>query len=150
MDNRKKYFTSRIQMGWAFLAAGLIVAVAGIIIGRVYSYLPYNYGLITAVGILMIGVGVNFLVRYTAALKDERLMVEERDERTVLMRARAGNRAYWVSTVLVYTGLMWSSFAANGGLPPLAGDTLWYFLAAAVLIPFGVYAASILVDQRTS
>ena len=91
-------------------------------------------------------------MRYRAALKDEqsarRLNVEERDERTVLIRARAGNRAYWVSAALIYIGLMWASFAANGGLPPLTGNTLWFFLAAAVLFPFGVYVASILFDQR--
>jgi hypothetical protein len=77
-----------------------------------------------------------------------RLTVEERDERTVLIRTRAGNRAYWVSTALIYLGLMWVSFAANGSLPALTGNTLWFFLAAGVLIPFGVYITSILVDQR--
>lgn len=44
---------------------------------------------------------------------------------------------------------MWASFAANGSLPPLAGDALWFFLAACVLVPFGVYVASILIDQRS-
>jgi hypothetical protein len=74
--------------------------------------------------------------------------VEEHDERTVLIRARAGNRAYWVSTALVYLGLMWASFASSGSLPVLGGDALWNFLAAAVLIPFAVYVASMMVDQR--
>jgi hypothetical protein len=154
MDNRKKYFSSKIQLGWMFLAAGVIVAVAGIVIGIQFAYLPYNFRIITGLGILLIGVGVSSLVRYRAALKNDqsarRLMVEEKDERTVLIRSRAGSRAYWVSTALVYAGLMWASFAANGGLPPLAGDTLWYFLAVSVLVPFGVYASSILIDQRTS
>ena len=45
---------------------------------------------------------------------------------------------------------MWESFAANGNLPALSGNALWYFLAAAVLVPFGVYAGSILIDQRRS
>lgn len=42
------------------------------------------------------------------------------------------------------------SFAANGNLPALRGDVLWCFLAAAVLMPFGVYVGSILIDQRNS
>ena len=117
-----------------------------------FDDLPYNFRIITGLGILLAGIGVGYLVRYGAALKDEqsarRLTVEERDERTVLIRARAGNRAYWVSTALVYIGLMWASFAANGSLPALTGDALWFFLAACVLIPFGVYIPSILIDQR--
>jgi hypothetical protein len=152
MDNRMKWVSAKIRTGWIFLATGVFVAILGRFIEHQYSYLPYNLRIITGLGILLAGIGVGFLVRYWAALKDEqsakRLTVEERDERTVLIRARAGNRAYWVSTVLVYTGLMWASFAANGGLSDLSGDVLWYFLVAAVLIPFGVYIVSILVDQQ--
>jgi len=91
-------------------------------------------------------------VRYRPALKDEgsarRLSVEERDERTVLIRARAGNKAYWVSTMFFYIGLMWASFSADGSLPALSGNTLWFFLAAGVLVPFGMYIINILIDQR--
>ena len=96
--------------------------------------------------------GFGSLIRYGAALKNEgsarRLVVEEADERTVLIRARAGNRAYWASAAFIYIGLMWASFAANGELPALAGNVLWFFLAAAVLVPFGVYIVSFLIDSH--
>jgi hypothetical protein len=154
MDNRMKWVSAKIRTGWIFLATGAFMAVLGRFIEHRYSYLPYNLRIITGLGILLAGIGVGYLVRYWAALKDEqsakRLTVEEWDERTVLIRTRAGNRAYWVSIVLIYTGLMWASFAANGGLPELNGDVLWYFLAAGVLVPFGVYIASILIDQQNS
>jgi hypothetical protein len=154
MDKRNKWFMSKIKLGWLLLAAGVLLGVAGIILRRVYADLPYNFAIITGLGIFMVGLGINNLIRYRTALKDEqvarRLIVEEREERTIIMRSRAGNRAYWVSTTLVYAGLMWESFASNGNLPALRGDTLWYFLAAAVLIPFGVYAGSILIDQHSS
>jgi len=152
MNNRTKWISSKIRMGWMFLATGIIVAIMGIFAELQFAYLPYNFRIITGLGILLGGIGVGYLVRYRAALKDEqsamRLNVEERDERTVLIRTRAGNRAYWVSTALIYLGLMWVSFAANGSLPALTGNTLWFFLAVGVLIPFGVYITSILVDQR--
>jgi len=152
MNNRTKWISSKIRMGWMFLATGIIVAIMGIFAELQFAYLPYNFRIITGLGILVGGIGVGYLVRYRGALKDEqsamRLTVEERDERTVLIRTRAGNRAYWVSTALIYLGLMWVSFAANGSLPALTGNTLWFFLAAGVLIPFGVYITSILVDQR--
>jgi hypothetical protein len=68
-------------------------------------------------GILLVGIEIGILVRYRAALKDEqfarRLTVKEQDERTVLIRARAGNRAYWVSAALIYIGLMWACLAVN-------------------------------------
>jgi hypothetical membrane protein len=154
MDNRTKWISNNIRMGWIFLAAGVFAALVGIFIERQYSYLPYNLRIVTGLGILLAGIGIGYLVRYRGALKDElsakRLNAEERDERAVLLRARAGNRAYWVSAVLVYGGLMWASFAANGGLPELNGDVLWFFLAASVVIPFGVYIVSLLVDQRNS
>lgn len=154
MNNRKKWISTKIRLGWMFLAAGVIVAAAGILIGVEYSHLPYNFRIITGLGILLIGVGIGYLVRYKSAQKDEqsarRISVEERDERTVAIRSRAGNRAFLVETGLVYIGLMWVSFAANGSLPPLEGDTLWFFLAAAMLIPFAVYIGSILVDQQNT
>lgn len=152
MDSRTKWITTRIRTGWAFLAAGVIVGAIGMFTELQHAVLPYNPRLLTGLGILLAGIGVAYLVRYRAALQDERaarrLTVEERDERLMLIRMRAGNRAFWVSALLVYAGLMWASFAGNGSLPPMSGDGLWYFLAAAVLVPFGVYAASILVDER--
>ena len=154
MDNRKKWITNKIRLGGILLAAGVLLGAAGIILGRIYSNLPYNFGIISGLGIFLAAIGINNLLVYRTALTNEQvamqLAVTERDERTVFIRARAGNRAYWVSTALVYAGLMWESFAANGNLPTLLGQSLWYFLAAAVLIPFGVYAGSILIDQRRS
>jgi hypothetical protein len=152
MNDRKNWIFNKIKLGWIFLAAGVLLGAAGIILGRIYAYLPYNFGIITGLGIFLAGIGINNLIVYRKALKNEQvamqLSVTERDERTVFIRSRAGNRAYWVSTALVYSGLMWESFAANGNLPALSGDSLWYFLAAAVLIPFGVYIGSLLIDQR--
>jgi hypothetical protein len=134
------------------LAAGAIMAILGRFVEQQYAYLPYNLRIIAGLGILIASIGVGYLIRYGPALKDEKsarqLSAQERDERTVLIRARAGNRAYWVSATLIYAGLMWASYAANGGLPDLNGDVLWYFLAACVIIPLGVYVASSLVDER--
>jgi hypothetical protein len=112
----------------------------------------FDYRIITGLGILLLGIGIANLVRYGVALKDvqsaRRLTAEEKDEWSMLIRTRAGNKAYWVSASLIYGGLMWESFAANDKLPALTGDPLWFFLAAGVLLPFGVYITSILIDQQ--
>jgi len=152
MDNRTKWIKTRINIGWMLLAVGVLVGVAGVITELQTANQPYNFRIVTALGILFIGMGIGNLIRYGAALRNEksarRLIVEEADERTVLIRTRAGNRAYWVSSVFIYIGLMWASFAANGDLPALAGNVLWFFLAAGVLVPFGVYLVSFMIDTR--
>ena len=66
----------------------------------------------------------------------------------VTIRTRAGNRAFWVSIAMTYAILMWESMASNVSLPKLSSDGLWFFLAAAVVVPFAVYIASIVYDQK--
>jgi hypothetical protein len=104
------------------------------------------------VGIVVGGLGVGLLVRYRPAISNDevarRLVVEERDERGIQIRQRAGQRAYWVSAILVYVGLMWASFASNGDLPALEGDLLWNCLVIALLVPLFVYLGSMIVDER--
>ena len=154
MNNRTKWIQSRIRTGWVLLVLGGLVGLAGIYTELQYGYEPFNYRILTGAGILLAGAGAGYLARYWPALKDERsarrLCAEERDERTMMLRSRAGNRAYYVSAVMTFAGLMWASFASNGSLPPLTGDAVWNFLAASVLIPFGVYIASYLMDERNS
>jgi hypothetical protein len=153
MNTHKKWIASRVRLGWALLILGILTIIAGIIFELNLTHLPYNFRLVTGLGILFAGGGIGYLVRYIAALKDaqsaRRLAIEEQDERSVLIRTRAGNRAFWVSAALVYLGLLWASFASSGSLPALAGDVLWFFLAACVLVPFAVYIAGILLDQRS-
>jgi hypothetical protein len=152
MENRAKWIAARVRVGQVLLAAGVATVLGGVIAELLYSDSPYNLRVITGLGIMLSGVGAAYLLRYQTALSDEqsarRLAVEERDERTAAIRARAGNRAFWVSTGLVYAGLMWVSSAENGSLPDLEGDALWYYLAAATLIPCAVYLGSILELER--
>jgi hypothetical protein len=153
MDSRRAWIAGKLQLGRTLLLVGALTMLLGVVAELAYSGSPYNMRIITGLGIMLAGAGIGYLVRYRGAAADadaaRRIASEELDERTTLIRARAGNRAYWTSSGFVYLGLMWASFAANGGLPPLAGDVLWWFLAAAFVLPFGVYVASMLVDERT-
>jgi hypothetical protein len=152
MNNNVKWIHRQVRLGWIFLAAGIILAVVGIVLQRLVANLPFNARIITGLGILLLGVAISYLVRYGAARRSPqaavRLASEERDERMRIIRARAGNRAYWFSAVLAYAGLMWVSFAQSGSLPMLSVDALWYFLVGLVILPFGVYAASMMHDQQ--
>jgi hypothetical protein len=101
--------------------------------------LPFDSRIISGLGILLLGVALSSFLRYDWARRNPqaaaRLVSEERDERTQLMRGRAGSRAYWLSAGLAYAGLMWLSFASNGSLPAPSADALWYFLAGLVVNP---------------
>ncbi len=63
---------------------------SGIFLEIQYTDLPYDPRIITGLGILFAGIGIGNLVRYRAAMKDgqsaRRLTIEERDERTVLIK----------------------------------------------------------------
>jgi hypothetical protein len=122
------------------------------VLARANPDFPWNLRILGGVGIVLGGLGVGLLVRYRPAISNaeaaRRLVVEERDERGVQIRQRAGQRAYWVSAILVYIGLMWASFASNGDLPALEGDVLWNSLVIALLVPLFVYFGSVIVDER--
>jgi ABC-type uncharacterized transport system permease subunit len=152
MNEQQNWFNRQIRTGWTVLGAGLLLGIIGVFLPFVVDNLPFNSRIITGLGILLIGLGMAQLMRYNAASKDRklagRLINEEKDERLQMIRARAGNRAYWVSAVMIYIGLMWASFGSNGSLPAISPDSLWYFLAAVVILPFGVYVVSLYNDKR--
>jgi ABC-type uncharacterized transport system permease subunit len=152
MSNSTKWIGQKMRLGWLTLAFGLVVGLIGVALERMFIDLSFNTRIVTGVGIFLIGLGVANLVRYGLTRGDDqaarRLVVEERDERTQLLRARAGQRAYYISAALTYILLMWVSFADNGSLPALSNDALWLALAAMFLLPVGVYLVSIVIDQR--
>jgi len=154
MNDRITWVAGRARWAWGLLVGGAIVLVGGAIGELVYASAEYSYRAVTGLGIALTAIGAMRVVRYRKAQNDagaaKRLVASERDERIVMIRTAAGNRAYVASSIVVYAGLMWVSLASNGRLPVLEGDALWNFLAAAVLIPAGVYVASLIVGERRS
>ena len=152
MTDRTTWLRIRVRAGWLLLACGIVVFAASLVLARANPDFPWNLRIMGGVGIVIGGVGAAMIARYRPAISNDeaarRLIVEERDERGVLIRRRAGQRAYWTSALLVYVGLMWASFASNGDLPALEGDVLWNFLVIAFVVPFAVYIGSVIVDEH--
>lgn len=152
MTDRTTWLRTRVRAGWLLLACGILAFAASLVLARANPDFPWNLRILGGVGMVVGGLGVGLLVRYRPAISNgevaRRLVVEERDERGVQIRQRAGQRAYWVSAILVYVGLMWASFASNGDLPALEGDLLWNCLVIAFLVPLLVYFGSVIVDER--
>lgn len=152
MTDRTTWLRIRVRAGWLLLACGILVFAASLVLARANPDFPWNLRILGGAGVVIGGVGIGMVARYRPAISNgevaRRLAVEERDERGVQIRQRAGQRAYWVSAVVVYVGLMWVSFASNGDLPTLEGDGLWNYLVIALLIPLFVYIGSVIVDER--
>jgi ABC-type uncharacterized transport system permease subunit len=152
MNNQMKWIENKMRLGWLMVIAGLILAAAGLVLRSLVADIPFNERIITALGILLLALGITQLVKYRAASRDRetarRLTANERDERMIMIRSRAGHRAFWVSLGLTYAVLMWLSFADSGSLPPLTGDILWYVMAGVVLAPMAVYIGSIMYDNE--
>ncbi len=133
MNKRANMINRLRQRGSVMLAAGALLALLGIALPGWIGDEVFNTRIVTGLGILLIGIGISYWVRYRALRKDTpeaaRMINLERDERIQMLRAKAGNRAFWVMMALAYAGLMWVSFAANGSLPKLNDEALWWFLA---------------------
>ena len=153
MNNQEKYILNRARAGWAMLALGGVLFAAGLAMQHLFI-LPVNPRIVSGLGIALAGAGLAQALRYRAAAGDRKIAArvanEERDERAVQIRTRAGNRAFWVSLALTYIALMWLSFASNGSLPEPSADALWFYLAGAVVIPLVVYIAGIMLGERNS
>lgn len=151
MINQQEYLQNRLRIGWGLLIIGAILIGAGLAMQFLFTVL-WNARIVSGLGIFIMGLGAAQMARYHVASKDRqstaRLINEERDERLRMIRARAGSRGFWASLVMSYIALMWLSFAANGSLPTPSLDTLWFYLAATVVLPFLIYIGSIVYDQN--
>jgi uncharacterized membrane protein YidH (DUF202 family) len=154
MRNQNSWVKGKLYWGLALLAGGVVVGVVGLALPGMLGELAFNPRLIQGLGIFLIGVGIAMLVQYASVRRNpqaaRQMLVEKRDERSQMIRARSGNRAFWVSIALTYIILMWESFADDGSLPALSDDALWFFLAAAVLIPMVVYIGGIVYEQNNN
>ncbi len=152
MTDKIAWIKKNVSLGWALVGVGLLIMVVGIVLNISLRDWPFNIRIVTGAGILLFGVGAGMVVKYKAMLKNDpkaqRLVAEELDERSRAIRMQAGFWAYGVSTALVFIGLMWAGWAANGMLPPLQDDTLWYALVVALVVPFLVYIGGILLGER--
>jgi hypothetical protein len=151
MTEQQVYLQNRVRIGWGLLILGIVLFAAGLVLQFLFT-VAFNPRLVSGFGIFVTGMGVALILRYRGVQNNRqaaaRLVNEERDERSRLIRARAGSRAFWVSLVMTYAALMWLSFASNGSLPAPSPDGLWFYLAAAVVVPFIVYIGGIVYEER--
>jgi hypothetical protein len=153
MDSMENYTNKHRSFARIFLIAGLIIAAAGVTLESIHLSLGVDPRLITATGILLLGLSLASWVRYLSARRDPqtalRTINAESDERMTAIKNLAGQRGFWVALAITYSLLMWESISSNGALPILTEDGRWFWLAAAVVLPMIVYIASIIQGNKT-
>lgn len=144
---------SKLVWGLVLVAAGLILVVAGLLLPLLVPIdtLSFNPRLIPAAGVVLLGVGIANLVQYASIRLDpqaaRQMLIDTRDERSRQIRARAGNRAFWVCVPMTYIVLLWVSLSTSGNIPALSDDALTFLLVANVIAPMIVYAVGLLYEQ---
>ena len=152
MNNQINYIKKQQKPGFYMIGAGVVTALVGFILTSIISNPTFNLRIITALGLLLIGIGIGRVIKYRLIASDPqaaaRLVNTEKDERLKLLRDRSGFRAYVISGILAYVLLMWVSFADSGSLPRLNDDALWFALVAVVVVPAVVFIASYLYEDK--
>lgn len=143
----------KLLWGLAMIAMGLILVVAGLLLPLLVDVgtPSFNPRLIPAAGVVLLGVGLGYLVQYASIRLNpqaaQEMVIQARDERFRLIRARAGNRAFWVSITMTYIVLLLVSLAGSGNIPALSDDALTIMLVTTVVAPMIVYIVGLVYEQ---
>lgn len=152
MNNQTNWSKNILTWGLALVGLGIIVAVAGILLPGLVNGMSLPAGLVPGVSLFLMLLGIVSLGQYAFVRSHpkagKQMWIDERDERTQFIRARAGQRAYSLSSALAFFLLIWATFAGDVGLPIMAGNVLWFSLLAVVVLPFVVYIGSITYEQN--
>jgi len=139
-NNNNKVFQKEMGKGWSLFVLGAILLLAGTIPPILKLAVFYPPHLAGGFGILIMGWGVAILARFGLARKNagsvKRAMIEENDERLVLIRSRAGNDAFLLSIPATSIGLLLYSAITRGNPEP---DYFWYYMVFMTLLPIVVY-----------
>ncbi len=154
MRNQTNWTKGILTWGLVLAALGFVLAIVGFILPGIVGGLIFDGRIIPEIGFVLLVLGIVSLLQYAYIRHDPKagrqMMINEQDERMQLIQARAGQRAYRISSALAFFVLMWASFAGDVGLPTLSGNTLWFSLAAVVIVPSIIYIASIAYEQNHS
>lgn len=145
MRDRDVWTRNIFVWGIACAACGLVLTLLGLILPNILG----RFSLAT--GLVLLGLGIVSLLQFLYLRRNPKaggqMMIQERDERMQMIRARAGNRAYGISSALAFFALIWVAFAGDVGLPVFSSKAAWFSLVAVVVIPYMVYAGSIVYEQ---
>lgn len=135
-----RMFQKEMNKGWALLVLAVLLLLAGIIPPSLGAKTFYTPRLAVALGILVLGWALAILIRYWLARRNagsmKRAMVEETDERQLLIRSRAGYDAFALSIPATSIGLILYSTISRDLPQP---DPFWWYMVFMTLLPIVIY-----------
>jgi hypothetical protein len=135
MNNTKGDLQRRIRLGGMLMAAGALLLAVSLLLPLLLPGSMINFRWVGGFGILFLGWGGIYFSRHLMARRNpetaRRLLAEERDERNVAIRHRAGYYAflfYFLSSgfALVIYSAMTRGQDVNG---------LWVYMALMTILP---------------
>jgi hypothetical protein len=154
MRNQTNWNKNTLLWGLVMAVLGTVMVVAGLVLTGAAGGPAFIGRLVLSSGAVLLILGIVSLLQYAYVRRNPKagrqMMISERDERLQLIRAKAGQRAYQISSALAFAVLMWASFAGDVGLPTLSGNALWFALLAVVVVPALVYIGYIVYEQSNS
>jgi len=141
--------TAQARMALTLFVLGGICVLTGIVFDDLVFFPVMNGKIILGIGIVLGGLSFAYIVRYIAFRKDpltaQRLETNERDERTLSIRRRAGNGAFITSMILAGFFLIIYSLISYPVLAvQIEFDWVWFMLAVQVIVPMLVYITGLI------
>lgn len=133
----KHYIHRQVKIGRSLLSVGILLGIAGLVIGLAFPAYETWARPLTAICIALAGGGLGKIIRYWAAQKDpqtaRRAWLAEHDERSLELRRRAGHTAFYYIMAVAIVELF--GFSLLDVLPDTlpAADLAWYSLAFLVV-----------------
>jgi hypothetical protein len=143
MDKKKDInFRIEVLKGWAILGLGILALLVGLI-ADFTRVTQHNGGrLVIVPGILIMAWGAGILLKYSLAGADpetaRKLRIDETDERTILVRSRAGYDAFQLSIPTVVIGFFAYTYL-NRDTITIGTDYFWFYLIFMAAVPIIIY-----------
>jgi hypothetical protein len=142
MEHTVDLLGRRIRQGWVLLGLGALLLAGGIALSALLPGGPSNFKWVEGFGIWLLGWGSIHQARYLLAARDpsaaRRAINEDLDERNIAISRQAGHVAFVVTILAAGSALIVHSAMTRGS----PYDALWWFLAAAVVVPSAVYVVA--------
>ncbi len=152
MEAKHNAVQLQIKIGRILLIGGILTGLAGLVTGLVFPAYSDWARPITALSIALAGGGLGKTVRYRAAQKDpqtaRRIWLAENDERSLELRRRAGNAAFYYMMAVAIVELFAFSLLDLTAIAIPTGDLAWGALAFLVVSSGLIYIWRLITLQN--
>ena len=152
MNKQASWNKNSLIWGIVMVALAVTVAAGGFTLPMLVTGIVFPEGFVVGVSAALAVMGMASLAQYVYVRAHpkagQHMLNNEQDERTRQIQARAGQRAYWLSSGLAFAVLIYFEFAETVGLSPLSGNAMLFSLLVVVVLPYLAYMSGIAIEQN--